>query len=304
MAMMRNSSHDLIIPTTSSPTWKLYRNPFFNDNSHHLQQRTATHFLHPSRNAFSDMEENRVDVLARAQIKELKAELDYERRSRKKVEILNKKLARELAEERRGRATLVKVCENLARKITVDKAEIDRTKIEIEEERKMLRMAEVLREERVQMKLSDARIIWDEKMSELRLASGDTESASAAIERNWELGLVQKADESEEIGIGGQCYKKVMVGGDKWWDEVSGSRERVVTTSDISGGGGIGSIENPHIRRGIKGFVEFPRTVNRNNVGMKSSSKHWGTKLECQRAQMRIQLKQRSPIRSNTVIIS
>ncbi|CAN0908942.1 Protein BRANCHLESS TRICHOME [Linum grandiflorum] len=293
--MMRNSiniSQDLIIPTTTSPTWKLYRNPFFNHNStHHLQR--------PSRNAsvsffdlpvFFDMEEN--------QIRELKAELDHERRSRKKVEILNKKLARELAEERRGREALVKVCENLARKIAADKAEIDRMEKEMEEERRMLRMAEVLREERVQMKLSDARVLFEEK-----IRSSEELKLGESVTGNWGLGL---AEEETELGIAAPSvadllppgkFRKLTVGCDnKWGDE----REKVIVTAGAAAG-----VENPHIRRGIRGFVEFPRMVHRSNGGSKSGGgKDWGTKLECQKAQLRILLRQRSPIRSNAFIIS
>ncbi|PPD96338.1 hypothetical protein GOBAR_DD06650 [Gossypium barbadense] len=58
--------------------------------------------------------------------------------------------------------------------------------------------------------------------------------------------------------------------------------------------------ENPHIKREIKGFVEFPRAVR--TVG--SKSRHWGSKLECQKAQLRVLLKQKSPIRSNNLIMS
>jgi hypothetical protein len=36
--------------------------------------------------------------------------------------------------------------------------------------------------------------------------------------------------------------------------------------------------ENPHIKRGMKGFVEFPRVVR----AIGSKNKHRGTKLECQ----------------------
>ncbi|KAH0735548.1 hypothetical protein KY285_011255 [Solanum tuberosum] len=52
--------------------------------------------------------------------------------------------------------------------------------------------------------------------------------------------------------------------------------------------------ENPHIKRGIKGFVKFPKVVR----AISSKSRHWDTKLECQKAQLRILLKQKCPIRS------
>ncbi|CAL1373707.1 unnamed protein product [Linum trigynum] len=320
--------HDDPIPT--SPTWKLYRNPYFISNSYHSSSSHHHHkspHLQRSHSAssrgtgaatafwdltFFKMEENQT-------VMELKAELDYERKLRKKAESLNKRLAREAAEERSGKEALERVCENLARKVSADAAEMDRMRREMEEERKMLRVAEVLREERVQMKLSDARIVWEEKMSEILSLLHEK-----GIEEHWGIGLGGKEEEKKgndgeapptslavtgdsqaaAVDLPGKC-RKLIIGGDKWWwDEVGGgSRDR-----GIAGGSGVGAIENPHIRRGIKGFVEFRRVVRGSSVvGSKnSSSRQWGTKLECQKAQLKILLKQRSPIRSstNTLIIS
>ncbi|GFS39354.1 branchless trichome [Actinidia rufa] len=81
--------------------------------------------------------------IARTQIIELKAELEYERKARKKTESVNKKLARELSEEREGRGAFERACGELGREISAAKAEIGRMRREIEEERKMLRMAEI-----------------------------------------------------------------------------------------------------------------------------------------------------------------
>ncbi|KAL4586744.1 hypothetical protein LXL04_011388 [Taraxacum kok-saghyz] len=94
---------------------------------------------------------------ARAQIKELKSQLDHERKVRKKAESVNKKLMKEL----KGRESLEKACEELSAEITYNKAELTRLKKDTEEERKMMRVAEVLREERVQMKLTDAKIMLE-----------------------------------------------------------------------------------------------------------------------------------------------
>ncbi|XP_042018909.1 protein BRANCHLESS TRICHOME-like [Salvia splendens] len=57
--------------------------------------------------------------------------------------------------------------------------------------------------------------------------------------------------------------------------------------------------ENPHIKRGIKGFVEFPKVVKA--IGC-TSSKHLGSKLECQKAQLKILLKQKGPLRFSGLI--
>ncbi|KAL0326729.1 UNVERIFIED_CONTAM: protein BRANCHLESS TRICHOME [Sesamum angustifolium] len=288
MVMMKIRSHEqthdqpdnnhlnINIPSTTStsPTWKLYENPFYTShhkpqqNHHHhqkqqQQQQDSTdhtqrqiHRLHLPISArkiaasFWDLTfikpfmESELEM-ARAQIAELKAELECERKARKKMESLNKRLARELSEERKGREALERVCEELAKEISCHKAEFSRMKREIEEERKMLRTAEVIREERVQMKLADAKILLEEKFRSWKLL------------RRWELSRLQRK----------ACPEA----------------------------------ENPHIKRGIKGFVEFPKVVRA--IGCRSS-KHLGSKLECQKAQLKILLKQKGPVRFNGLIAS
>ncbi|KAL0296419.1 UNVERIFIED_CONTAM: protein BRANCHLESS TRICHOME [Sesamum radiatum] len=226
MVMMKIRSHEqthdqpdnnhlnINIPSTTStsPTWKLYENPFY--TSHHkLQQNHHHHQKQQQQQQQQDSTDptqrqiHRLNLpisarkiaasfwdltfikpfmeseleMARAQIAELKAELECERKARKKMESLNKRLARELSEERKGREALERVCEELAKEISCHKAEFSRMKREIEEERKMLRTAEVIREERVQMKLADAKILLEEKFSELEIAKKmGTESSSGS----------------------------------------------------------------------------------------------------------------------------
>jgi hypothetical protein len=76
--------------------------------------------------------------------------------------------------ERKARELMEEVCDELAKEIADDKAEVEalkretlKTRDEIEEERKMLQMAEVWREERVQMKLLDAKLALENKYKEL-----------------------------------------------------------------------------------------------------------------------------------------
>lgn len=76
--------------------------------------------------------------------------------------------------ERKARELMEEVCDELAKEIADDKAEVEalkretlKTREEIEEERKMLQMAEVWREERVQMKLLDAKLALENKYKEL-----------------------------------------------------------------------------------------------------------------------------------------
>ncbi|KAF7150192.1 hypothetical protein RHSIM_Rhsim02G0253000 [Rhododendron simsii] len=232
---------------------------------------------------------------AKAQITELKAEVEYERKARKKMESVNKKLNRELSEERKGREALERVCGELAREISAAKAEINRMKKEMEEERKMLRMAEVFREERVQMKLAEAKILLEDKISELEETKQmRTEPSNQVLVNN--VKPVSATTNATDIF----SVKLVRCG--------SGEKS---TYSVDNGGSGIANslpiqrrrspeAENPHIKRGIKGFVEFPKVVR----AIGSRSRHLGSKMECQRAQLRILLKQKNPTRSNGLIMS
>jgi hypothetical protein len=253
---------------------------------------------------------------ARARILELKAELEYERKARKKLETMSKRLAKELAEERRGREALERVCEELAREISSDKEEIDHMKREMGEEREMIRMAEVLREERVQMKLAEAKMLFEEKLLELVGTTTQAEPHQNSTSR-----MEQKSQEDKEPEIAtplkttailsGQLNRLVL--GEKSCYDNSESTGAILSekpsfndnTSSISSmviqrSRASPEPENPHIKRGMKGFVEFPRVVR----AIGSKNKHRGTKLECQKAQLRILLKQKSPIRSNNLIVS
>lgn len=111
-------------------------------------------------------------------------ELEVEKKLRRQTERLNKKLGKELAEtkaslaeatkeldsEKRAKEILEQVCDELARGIGEDRAEVEELKREsvkvrqeVEKEREMLQLADVLREERVQMKLSEAKYHFEEK---------------------------------------------------------------------------------------------------------------------------------------------
>ncbi|KAI3687418.1 hypothetical protein L1987_81114 [Smallanthus sonchifolius] len=271
--------------TTSSPAWKLYENPFYtsfqtlNQDQENKQQDHQNKQLHlpvstrKITSSFWDLTfikplmDSELES-AKAQIMELKAQLEYERKARKKAESLNKKITKKVAGERKERVALEKVCEELASELTSSKSDINRLKMEMEEERKMLRVAEVLREERVQMKLSEAKFILEEKISELEITK---------------MTLI-KNDDQEQEGI------------------IDQSRNVVSRNSMKLQGRKVSSLEpeNPHIKRGIRGFVEFPRVVR----AIGSKSRHLGTKLECQKAQLMILLKQKTQIQSNNLIMS
>ncbi|TXG58201.1 hypothetical protein EZV62_016030 [Acer yangbiense] len=119
-----------------------------------------------------------------AAIESVAGELEVERKLRRRFESLNKKLGKELAEtkssllkvvkelesEKRARVVMEQVCDELARDIDVDDAEVEELKREsaiaheeVEKEREMMQLADVLREERAQMKLSEAKHQLEEK---------------------------------------------------------------------------------------------------------------------------------------------
>lgn len=292
---MQSISNDPIT-ISSCPTWKLYENPFYTQNfqkkkQQQKQSQSQIHHLHLPISArkiaasFWDLTfvrplimESELDK-ARNKITELKAELEKERKGRKKVESTNKKLGRELSEERKGREALERLCEELAKEISSEKAQINRMKKEMEEERKMLRVAEVLREERVQMKLADAKFLLEEKLLELE-----------TVKRKQTGSVTFSSEEREEEEEGGSRAPVVA--------EKSGGNIYIPTQNQRKGSPEP-EPENHHIKRGIKGFVEFPKVVR----AIGSKSKHLGTKLECQKAQLRILLKQKtSLIRSNSLL--
>ncbi|KAI9074399.1 hypothetical protein K1719_043593 [Acacia pycnantha] len=111
-------------------------------------------------------------------------EIEVEKKLRRQTERLNKNIAQEMADvkdshfkisqeletERRARETLEQICDELAKGIGEDRAKVEELKREsakvrdeVEKEREMLQFADVLREERVQMKLSEARYQFEEK---------------------------------------------------------------------------------------------------------------------------------------------
>ncbi|KAL2341278.1 hypothetical protein Fmac_009218 [Flemingia macrophylla] len=95
----------------------------------------------------------------KATLDDLKGKLENERRSRERTELLNTKLIHELAEA------------NSLTKRFMTNYEKEKICEEVEEERKMMQMAELWREERLQMKLVDAQVVLEDKYNELlRLA--------------------------------------------------------------------------------------------------------------------------------------
>lgn len=164
----------------------------------------------------------------RAFIDDLKSELSRERKNRQRIEIVNSKLVNELADaklsakhymqdyekERKARELIEEVCDELAKEIGEDKAEVEALKREsmklqeeVEDERKMLQMAEVWREERVQMKLVDAKVALEEKYSQMNKLVSDLEtflrsrSASPDVKEMREAELLRQTAASVNIQV-------------------------------------------------------------------------------------------------------
>ncbi|KAB5521169.1 hypothetical protein DKX38_025488 [Salix brachista] len=133
----------------------------------------------------------------RAFIDDIKADLSRERKNRQRLEIVNSKLVNDLSDakvsakrykqdfekERKARELIEEVCDELAKEIGEDKAEVEALKREsmklgeeVDEERKMLQMAEVWREERVQMKLVDAKLAIEARYSYMNDLIADLEN--------------------------------------------------------------------------------------------------------------------------------
>ncbi|KAF9589024.1 hypothetical protein IFM89_018263 [Coptis chinensis] len=132
----------------------------------------------------------------RAIIDDANSQLKREKKNRHRMEIVNSKLVNELAEakvsakrfmqdyekERKARELMEQVCDELAKEIGEDKAEVEalkresmKSREEVDEERRMLQMAEVWREERVQMKLVDAKLTLEDKYSQMSKLIADLE---------------------------------------------------------------------------------------------------------------------------------
>ncbi|KAJ6751738.1 hypothetical protein OIU85_002187 [Salix viminalis] len=133
----------------------------------------------------------------RAFIDDIKDDLSRERKNRQRLEIVNSKLVNDLSDakvsakrykqdfekERKARELIEEVCDELAKEIGEDKAEVEALKREcmklreeVDEERKMLQMAEVWREERVQMKLVDAKLAIEARYSYMNDLIADLEN--------------------------------------------------------------------------------------------------------------------------------
>ncbi|XP_031496795.1 uncharacterized protein LOC116261968 [Nymphaea colorata] len=312
---------------SSLPNWKFYQNPFYqcHHHDHHSreqeletpqEQRTAAMGVQPSENTRCcyqrrikvledqqartlslvsflrselDLSRDRIAEL-RSVVKAVQSELDIECSARRRLQGMNRSLGKELEKERAAREVVEGVCEELAKEMGKDRKEVEemrreceRVREEVEEERRLLRLAEAWREERRMLRMAE---VWREERAQTKQAE-----ARRLLEHSISnLSPAERRDKKDE------------------------SPETVVVIADSApntangGGGGDGDdgravvgwnkqhqTENPHIRRGIKGFVEFRRVVRH---GVPKGRKVVGsTNAECQKALLRQYiLKQRVPV--------
>ncbi|XP_010454494.1 PREDICTED: uncharacterized protein At5g41620-like [Camelina sativa] len=164
-------------------------------------------------------------------IERLQEEAAVERKLRRQTEKMNRRLGRELTEakererkmkeemerEKRAKDVLEEVCDELAKGIGDDKKEM-------EKEREMMHIADVLREERVQMKLTEARFEFEEKHAavermkkELRRVFDGEEGNVSSSEIRWVLDIIDgsgSTDDDEESDL--KSIELNMESGSKW----------------------------------------------------------------------------------------
>jgi len=211
-----------------------------------------------------------------ARIRALRAELELERRMRRKAEALSEALAAELAGERRRGESAEAECRALREEAGAAREEAERALQGVEEERRMLRVAELWREERVQMKLADARAAMEERLREIDDAVAELRATAAA------------SDNHKSSCCGSSCSPNGKASPTSQHGQQSPSRSQHGQLHRREAVGG----ENPHIRRGIRGFVEFPKAVR---VRPREDRSDLVSNLECQRAQLRVLMRHRSP---------
>lgn len=148
----------------------------------------------------------------------LAQELEIEKKLRKQTERMNMKFSKEIEKvkasyeklskeherEKRAKEILEQVCDELAKGIGEDRAKVEdmkreseKVREEVEKEREMLHLADVLREERVHMKLSDAKYQFEEKNAMLENLRNELES----LIRNKEEKDKGNGDDDVEVEV-------------------------------------------------------------------------------------------------------
>lgn len=154
-------------------------------------------------------------------MEKLQEEAVVERKLRQRTEKMNRRLGQELAvakeemeREKRAKDVLEEVCDELAKGIGDDKKEM-------EKEREMMHIADVLREERIQMKLTEAKFEFEEKHAAVerlrnelrRVLDGQEGKGSSDIGRILEI-IDGDGSDDEESDL--KSIELNMESGSKW----------------------------------------------------------------------------------------
>jgi len=188
------------------------------ETERHSSKKKLEHFLKKvsdERASWRSKEHEKI----RAYVDDIKTDLNRERKSRQRAEIVNSRLVNELADakllakrcmqdyekERKARELIEEVCDELAKEIGEDKAEVEELKREsmnlreeMDEERRMLQMAEVWREERVHMKLIDAKVALDEKYSQMNELVAYLETFLKSVNMNSDAKEIREAQSLQQ----------------------------------------------------------------------------------------------------------
>ncbi|KAJ0609824.1 hypothetical protein HanPSC8_Chr03g0131921 [Helianthus annuus] len=184
-----DTNHDHRHPTSISLASTL--NHELNKARYHVNKLIQQQRANPT-----SAQESKDQDKIRFAVKTISRELETERKLRRQSERMNKKLGRELANtkavlakavkkaesEKQATEVLEQLCEKMAQSIEEDRVELEelkkeseRVRKEMEEEREMLRVADMLREERVHMKLIDAKYEYENKHEQLNILVRDLE---------------------------------------------------------------------------------------------------------------------------------
>ncbi|KAJ8478163.1 hypothetical protein OPV22_021890 [Ensete ventricosum] len=136
----------------------------------------------------------------------IKDDLGRERKGRKRVEIMNSKLVHELAEAKLLAKQYLQDYEKEKKERELIEEE------ELDEERRMLQMAEVWHEERVQMKLVDAKLMLEEKYAELSELQADLDAfLRAHSDSNGYMPLLKEAEGISSLFLKNSSQEKKLL---------------------------------------------------------------------------------------------
>lgn len=204
----------------------------------------------------------------RAAVQSIATNLEVERKLRRRTENVNVKLSRDLAEtkayllkamkelegEKKARDIVEQVCDELARGIGEDKATVEQLKREsakareeVEKEREMLQLADVFREERVQMKLSEAKFQFEEKNAAVDKLRNELEAFLKTRKTKESRGYknrsgLMEVEEQHKMRHMGRTHSETNVEGDEV-GEVEDGEEGKEELDDDSAESDLHSIE-------------------------------------------------------------